>query len=118
VDDEPVVRNLLQAVLERQGFTVWLAANGQEAIQLYRQYRTRIDLVLLDVRMPDYDGPQTLAALQRHYFAAVCCFMTGQAGDYTEADLLKRGAARVFAKPFVLAELRASLGQLLQGHQI
>jgi CheY-like chemotaxis protein len=45
--------------LERDGFDVWLAANGWEAIHLYRKHRDSIDVVLLDVRMPGLDEPHT-----------------------------------------------------------
>src|SRR5262249_13388533 len=75
VDDEDSVRRLLQIVLERQGFSVWSAADGRTAIRLYRQYRTTISLVLLDVRMPELDGPQTLAELREFNPAIRCCFM-------------------------------------------
>jgi CheY-like chemotaxis protein len=61
--------------------------------------------------MPGLDGLQALAALQELNPTVVCCFMTGHAGDYTEADLVEQGAARVFAKPFALGELRSYLQQ-------
>jgi hypothetical protein len=44
--------------------------------------------------------------------AVVCCFMTGDAGHYTEAELMRHGGWRFFAKPFALAELCAFLGHL------
>jgi len=113
VDDEPLLRRLLQAALEVQGFTVWLAADGREALQIYQRHRLGIDLVLLDVLMPGLDGPQTLAALQMLEPAIACCFMTGFAGDYTYRNLLEQGALRVFAKPFRPGELGASLWQLV-----
>jgi CheY-like chemotaxis protein len=112
VDDEPAVRALLQIALRQDGFAVWLAANGREAVQLYQRHRREIALVLLDVRMPGLDGPRTLAALQALCPMVVGCFMTGAAGDYTEVDLLQQGAVRVFPKPFALGELRAALRQL------
>jgi CheY-like chemotaxis protein len=62
VDDEASMRGLLRIGMHQQGFSVWLAASGREAIDVYRRHR--IDMVLLDVRMPGLDGPQTLAALQ------------------------------------------------------
>jgi CheY-like chemotaxis protein len=46
-------------------FAVWLAADGWKALQIYEQQQSKIALVLLDVRMPGWDGPRTLAALQR-----------------------------------------------------
>jgi two-component system cell cycle sensor histidine kinase/response regulator CckA len=109
-DDEPAVRQLLQVVLRRQGCAVWLAANGHEAVRLYQRHRAEIAVVLLDARMPGLDGPQTLIAMQQLNPAVVCGFMTGDAGNHTEAELARSGAQRVFAKPFAMAELRAFLG--------
>src|SRR5262245_55107189 len=65
VDDEPMIRKLLQLQLQQQGFGVLVAADGREALVLYQARRSTIALVLLDVRMPDLDGPQTLAALRQ-----------------------------------------------------
>lgn len=114
VDDEVLVRTLLRTVLDREGFAVSAATNGREAVSLYRKLGAEIDLVLLDVRMPGLDGPRTLASLQQMDPGVACCFMTGHSGEYTEADLLRRGAARVFAKPFGLGELGSLLWQLNQ----
>ena len=112
VDDEDSVRGLLQIVLQRQGFDVWLAADGFQACKLYDRFRSQIDLVLLDVRMPGWDGPRTLAELRRLNPDLPCCFMTGQAGEYSEGQLLVLGASRVFAKPFALASVRTALWEL------
>jgi CheY-like chemotaxis protein len=113
VDDEPMIRKLLQLQLQQLGFRVLVAADGREALGLYQTRRSAIALVLLDVRMPDLDGPQTLAAL-RQYDPAVCaCFLTGHAGEYTEEYLLERGAARVFAKPLRSAELGSGLREVI-----
>ena len=117
VDDEPLVRKFIQLVVEQQGFAVWSAANGHEGVQLFRHHQQEIGLVLLDVRMPGLDGPQTLAALQNVNPAVECCFMTGQAGEYTFAELLARGASRVFLKPFDLTEIRLFFRALVSGGQ-
>ena len=63
VDDEPALRTLLQTVLQRKGFAVWLADGGRSAVETYREQEAAVSVVLLDVRMPDMDGPKTLAAL-------------------------------------------------------
>lgn len=109
VDDEEPIRRLLQLVLQRQGFEVWLAADGSQALKLYDRFRTQIDLVLLDVRMPGLNGPQTLAALRQLNPEVPCCFLTGQAWEYSERQLRGQGAVQVFAKPFALEELATSL---------
>jgi CheY-like chemotaxis protein len=114
VDDEPLVRILLQRGLERDGFEVWLAANGREAIEVYREHRDQIDVVLLDVRMPGLDGPQTLDALRELDPEVRACFMSGNPGAYDPEELLRRGA-EVIAKPFHFDELTTLLRLLAYG---
>jgi len=114
VDDEPVLRQLLQTVLQRKGFAVWLADGGRSALEIYRERQASVSVVLIDVRMLDLDGPQTLAALQRINPAVACCFMTGYAGDYTPEGLLALGAIRLFDKPFRVDEMAQTLWQTAQ----
>jgi CheY-like chemotaxis protein len=109
VDDEPAIRTLLQAALPRYGFQVFLAASGQEALAIYRDHRTEIAAVLLDVQMPGLDGPQTLRTLQAIDPQIRCCFMSGNLGDYGEEELLDLGAALVIPKPFRIAEVLEAL---------
>jgi CheY-like chemotaxis protein len=115
VDDEHMVRIMLQLGLERSGFGVWLASNGQEAIQLYREHRESIDVVLLDIRMPGLDGPQTLEALREMNPDIRACFMSGYLGDYAPEELRQHGAACVLPKPFLLADLAGVLRLVAQG---
>jgi CheY-like chemotaxis protein len=112
VDDEPSVRALLRAALERSGFAVWVAADGYEAVKVSEEFGPQITLALLDVRMPGLDGPATLRALLKRNPNLACCFMTAEAGKYTEAELSRHGAACIFAKPFALADVRSFLWTL------
>ena len=102
VDDEPVVLCLLKVFLPRMGFNVWTADNGKAALALYEQRAGEIDLVLLDVRMPVLDGPQTLHELRRLDPDVKCCFMSGYTGQYTTESLQQLGSLAVFEKPFDL----------------
>ncbi len=113
VDDEPQVRNLLGLALGHRGFTVWLAGGGAEAVEVYRQQRAAVNLVLLDVQMPGLDGPETLAALKAIDPDVRCCFMSGHTGRYTAEELLALGATSVFQKPFGLADITEALRHLL-----
>jgi CheY-like chemotaxis protein len=116
VDDDDGVRRLLEVGLPGPGLVVRVAASGAEAVALYREHHRRIGVVLLDVRMPGMDGPQTLAALRQVVPGLRCCFMTGDMGPYSEADLLGRGAALVLPKPLPqLADLRELLRRLAEG---
>ena len=104
-DDEACVREWLRAALQRHGFRVWLAADGEQAIDLYRRRRSEIVLVLLDVRMPVLNGPQTLARLRQMNPTVLCCFMSGNGAEYACSNL----PARVITKPFRLADLLETL---------
>lgn len=112
VDDDAAIRSVLQLLLQRHGFRVWLAAGGREAVELYRDHHDAISVVLLDVRMPGLDGPQTLGALRRADPAVRACFMSADPGDYRPDELLRQGARRVFPKPLPLPELLDALGEL------
>jgi DNA-binding NtrC family response regulator len=113
VDDERAIVEMLRIGLERQGFSVWSATGAQEALDLYRQHAATIPLALLDVRIPELDGPALLGELQQLNPALTCCFMSGSTEPYTEAELIKRGAIRVFPKPFSVAEVAAFLRQTM-----
>lgn len=113
VEDNEVLRQMLNVALQRQGFDVWQAANGREALDIYQHHRERIDLFLMDVQMDGLDGPETLTAIRECDPDVRCCFMTGDSGHYTDQDLLDCGAAFVLHKPFDLVPLTHLLRQLL-----
>jgi CheY-like chemotaxis protein len=115
VEDHTDVRQLLGVALPRFGLPVWLAGGGWEAIRLYREHSPEIGVVLLDVRMPEMDGPATLAALRELDPTVRVVFMTGIDGPYTTEELLALGAARVLEKPiFGLAALVQTLQEVAQ----
>jgi anti-anti-sigma factor len=114
-DEDQSVRNVLGVALRGFGFVVRAAATGQVAVKLYQQYPEVIDLALLDACTPGLDGPATLATLHELNPGLPCCFMSDGAGPYTEEALLELGAARVFRKPFVVAQVVQTLYRLAQG---
>lgn len=112
VDDWEPLRRIVGIWLQRSGFEVWAASDGREAVALYREHRPAIDVVLLDVLMPDRDGPETLAGLRELDARVRCCFMSGDTGKYSEAELLELGAVAVFQKPFRMSELAEHLARV------
>lgn len=117
-DDMGLILTMLKVALEARGFDVWLAMDGDDAIDQYKRDSAEIDLVLLDVQMPGLDGPRTLNALRRLDPDILACFMTGDAGSYTRSDLMACGAVCVFDKPFVAAELAHALCATLAIHEV
>ena len=112
VGDEMAALGVLAARLRLEGYTVWLAGHGRQAIELYQRHREEIAVVLLDLLMPRLDGPRTLTALQELCPAVRCCFVTGDPTPYTEEALLQMGAVRVFRKPFAYTAVLDTLNQL------
>jgi DNA-binding response OmpR family regulator len=110
-EDQAGLRGLLCLALSSAGFQVWSAADGEEAVRVYREYRDGIDAALLDRTMPRKDGPTTLAELRSLQPTLPCCLMTG-AGPDAEDAMRACGASRVLAKPFELAEMVAVMRDL------
>lgn len=109
VDDESEVIRAISAALGAEGFPVWSALTGAEAVRLYQQHKTDIGVVLLDVQMPVLDGPATLNQLRAVQPDLVCYFMAADLGGYDEVTLRQRGAIGVLRKPLHLDQLCRAL---------
>ncbi|HWB87067.1 MAG TPA: response regulator [Bryobacteraceae bacterium] len=81
VEDEDGVRRLLERVLARRGFRVLAAAGGEEALRLFAQHGSEIQLVLTDVMMPGMDGQALADQLWVREPATRVLFMSGYTGD-------------------------------------
>ena len=109
VDDEESVRTLGTRMLERIGFKVLTAADGQEALDIYRNRREEIALVLLDLTMPRMDGEETLHELQRIDPKVRVVISSG----YTEGEIAPQFAGKplfgFLQKPYTLSALMKCL---------
>ena len=105
VDDEPSIRLLLDRHLQQNGFQVFTASNGDEALDRYCHHGDEIAVVLLDVQMPGLDGPRTLDRIRAHNAEIPVCFMTDEPGRFEPGDLIKQGARHLLQKPFSLDEV-------------
>jgi CheY-like chemotaxis protein len=65
VDDEPLMLRLLEKFFSRRGYHVLLAADGEQAIEIYCDYKPRIDAVLLDIRLPKTTGEEVFRRLKK-----------------------------------------------------
>jgi DNA-binding response OmpR family regulator len=110
VDDEPMVREVLERYLTRDGFEVTTAADGEEALARFSEAEP--DLVLLDLMLPLIDGDEVFRRLRRH--APTPVIMLTARGEETDRVVgLDRGADDYIAKPFspreVVSRVRAVL---------
>ncbi len=98
VDDDPTQRRLIQAVLEREGFAVVHAENGDQAIERLSSGST-IDVVLLDLVMPGMTGQDTLIEMRARSFAQPVIVVTATGGVDTIVQAMQAGALDFFVKP-------------------
>ncbi len=118
VDDNRVNRLLLGRLLEQLGHTVTFAENGRDALEALRQ--RRVDLVLLDIEMPEMDGYQTLGALaadQRLRDIPVVMMSSVEEVD-SVARCIEMGAEDYLFKPVNPVLLKARVGSSLEKKQL
>jgi DNA-binding response OmpR family regulator len=115
VDDDPGIRRSLDTLLSRAGYQVIQAADGSEAIQLWRDQRA--DLVITDLHMPKKDGIQTIVELLTHSPGVPIIAMSG-GGQTKRLDLLGNlallGRILTIEKPFTLNEMLLVVGEALK----
>jgi two-component system cell cycle sensor histidine kinase/response regulator CckA len=111
-EDEDLVRAQTVRILERAGFEVLQATTGAEAVRIFREQRGRIDLVVLDVIMPELDGWRAFLQLAELRPNVKALFTTGYSADVLPKDL-SGGRARLLTKPFKPPQLLAEVNRLL-----
>jgi PAS domain S-box-containing protein len=110
VDDEPAVRRATRRMLERAGFAVVDAPNGEEALRVARAHPGPIDLLVTDVVMPLMGGPELAGHLAHDRPDMPVLFVSG----YSEENAIPAGGDGHFLhKPFTLAALVDAVGRLL-----
>jgi len=100
VDDEPAMQELGRELLEEGGYDVTIAANGLEALEIYREHHERIDLVVLDLVMPGMDGGQTYAEMKKVNKDLKAFFCSGFISDQVFAGVLEDKRLHTIEKPF------------------
>lgn len=115
IDDEPGVLQLCQRLLERAGFHVVAISNSKEGLEFLE--REHVDLLLVDIRMPEVNGFQVIDQARRRQPDLAVVIMTGFGTVETAIEALRRGADGLILKPFAGAELVQSVDRALQENQ-
>jgi len=109
VDDEEGVRRSLKKVLERDGYRIVLAENGEEALSIIRSDGRDIETVISDYRMPGMDGLETLIEIGRLNAEITRIMLTGYATMASAIEAVNEGIDGFLTKPFENDELRAKV---------
>lgn len=113
VEDEDGVRRLVHDTLTRNGYTVFQARDGPEALAIWRQHGARVDLLLTDVVMPGMSGPELASRLIAHRPELKVVYISGYTGDaIANHEALQPGAVLI-QKPFTARLLLRRLRETL-----
>lgn len=115
VDDDPDVRRIVGVMLERAGYSIRLAADGQEAFRMIMEERP--DLLILDLMMPNLDGFQLVRLLRQRRWTQQIPLLVLTALDLTEGEktLLQLGPTRHLTKgPSIQEEIVSRVRELLK----
>jgi DNA-binding response OmpR family regulator len=116
VDDEESVQKLLTYPLEREGYTVVQARDGEEALERYRE--TQVDLVILDLMLPRLDGLAVCRRLREERSAVPIIMLTARGDEGDKVLGLELGADDYITKPFSIREFMSRVRALLRRAQL
>jgi len=119
IDDERSIGELLRDYLEKAGYDVQIAVNGDEGMRLFREQPA--DLIITDIFMPIREGLDTIKELHRDYPGVKIIAMSGgcrvEPGNASTMDFLsiakEFGACATFSKPFHMKDILAAVDKLL-----
>lgn len=113
VDDEALIREIARTSLEEHNYRTLTASDGIEAIALYAKHHPNIDVVLIDIMMPEMDGITAIRALQKINPQLKSIVTSGLASSSKLNDVTDLGGSTFLAKPYTEAELLNALRNLI-----
>ncbi|MBW2709831.1 MAG: response regulator [Deltaproteobacteria bacterium] len=115
IDDDETIRELLRAILEREGYRVLEASDGDKGIKQFRE--TPTDLVITDIIMPGKEGIETIRDLRREFpdVKIIAISGGGRIGPDAYLEMAKvLGALRTFSKPFDQKSLLKAVEEVIE----
>ncbi|SLM31830.1 putative Histidine kinase [Desulfamplus magnetovallimortis] len=113
VDDEEMIIETVSTLLEYIGCDVITADNGEDAIEMYQKEHATIDLVILDMMMPDMGGGEIFINMKKINPDIKAILSTGYSSNGQAADILKNGCSGLITKPFDIAQLSQKINEVL-----
>jgi two-component system response regulator AtoC len=116
IDDDPGIREYLQALATRQGYRVFTAGDGEGALEKLED--TRPDIVTLDAVLPGMDGLETLRHLKERVPDVPVIMLSGHGQARTIVEAMRLGASDFLRKPFEVEELELAFSKALETHAL
>ena len=113
VDDEDMIIEVAGELFEQLGYNVLTAKNGKEAIELYEENKEHIDIVLLDMIMPDMSGSDTYDKMRKINPDIKVLLSSGYSINGQATEIMDRGCNGFIQKPFKMKELSQKLREIL-----
>ena len=118
VDDHETIWDFLIEALQKLGYSVLLAENGLDAVEIYEENPDQIDLVLLDMIMPKAGGHQTFYKIRAIDPEAKILLSSGFVSEAEVHDLLQQGACGFLPKPHRLPAVARAIRDVLDNGRI
>lgn len=118
IDDDPAIRKVLSLGLERLGYTVRIAINGQEGLDALESHSCDPDCILLDIRMPVLSGKEALPKIRELLPLTPVIMLTAYNDLATGLDAMRNGAFDYLVKPSRLEQIAETIGKALRYRDI
>lgn len=112
IDDDPLIRKTLSTHLSKEGFEISLAKTGEEGIQKYTE--SPPELVILDIRLPDIDGLETMRRIKERDPGSAIIIITAFDDMKTTVEAVKLGAFEYLVKPLDFVDLELTIAKAFQ----
>jgi CheY-like chemotaxis protein len=113
VEDKQLMLRLLEKVLSQQDFRVLVAADGEQAVELYRSHKSEIDVVLLDIGLPKIGGWEVFLRMKEENPNVRVVVASGYLEPNVKTNMSSAGVKHFVEKPYILDEVVESLRDLM-----
>lgn len=112
VDDDKMILELLQKVIERQGYKTLIATSGEEALKLLDKHN--VGIVISDIEMPSMSGMELLSQIKKTYNELPVLMITGKNNSHTKFNIKESKADGIIKKPFKNYEITQRISSLIK----
>ena len=113
VDDEWVVLKIARRLLKNLGYRVFIANNGKTALKIFDACKDSIDLILLDIIMPELNGEEVFQRMKEKKPDVKVLLSSGYSIDWQARQMIKNGCSAFIQKPFTMKQISVQIRKIL-----